>query len=289
MRTPIQKPEFRTWLAADGYPLRGRFWAPPGPPASHAIIYLHGIQSHGGWYEWSGSLLSRTGSAVVMPDRRGSGLNSESRGDVPHYRRWIEDLDDIVDCLAQEGFRTFDVVGVSWGGKLAAAWASQSPRPVRRILLVTPGIFPAVDLPLLQRLQVAAALLLHPQKQFPIPLSDAALFTNNPAGREFIARDPLKLSEVSAAFLWHSRRLDRLLIELPDGALRAPVTLLLAGQDRIIRNQPTQAWTARVAGAGLRQQLFENASHTLEFEPDPSAYEQILRAWCENKMQNSQQ
>lgn len=279
MRTPLHTPEFRTWLAGDGYSLRGRYWAPPGPPPTHAILYLHGIQSHGGWYEWSGSLLGRAGAAVVMPDRRGSGLNSDARGDVPHRRRWINDLNEIVDCLLQEGIRSLDVVGVSWGAKLALTWALQAPQLLRRILLVTPGIFPAVDLPPRARLGVAGALLTNPQTRFPIPLNDAALFTDNPAGREFITRDPLKLTEVSAAFLWHSRRLDRALIEAPDGALHIPATLLLAGHDRIIRNQPTQAWTARVAGAGLHQQFFESASHTLEFEADVSAYEQFLLSW----------
>lgn len=277
MRSSLQAPEFRTWLASDGYPLRGRMWRSPGQ--THALLYFHGIQSHGGWYEGSGSVLAHGGAMVVMPDRRGSGMNREARGDTPDRARWLCDIDEIADCLAQEGVKSFDVVGVSWGGKLAAAWALQAKQPVRRLLLVTPGLFPAVELAPRERLRVACSLLLNPGRMIPIPLSDAALFSDNPEGRRFIERDALKLTHVTARFLWQSHLLDRSLIEIQNAAIGAPLTLFLAGHERIIRNQPTQAWSQRVAGRGIQTQWFETACHTLEFEPDTGAYFGALQRW----------
>ena len=121
-----------------------------GPTA--ATIYLHGIQSHGGWYEWSASLLADGENPVLMPDRRGSGLNQAARGDVPCFRRWLEDLDELSAWARSEfGIERFDVVGVSWGGKLAAAWALERPELVSRLLLIAPGLFPAVGVGLAGR------------------------------------------------------------------------------------------------------------------------------------------
>lgn len=277
-RPPQVDPEFSAWRAADGYLLRGRSWALAGASHEHAILYVHGIQSHGGWFEWSAGLLARY-ARVVLPDRRGSGMNSSGHGDIADWRRWIQDLNDIADCLWQEGVRRFSVVGVSWGGKPALQWALQAPVPLVRVLLVAPGLFPAVSMTALEQFRLAAALLLWPQKRFNIPLNDPALFTTNPVGRRFIERDPLKLTDATAEFLWQSHHLDRQLIEAPDGALRVPLTVALAGHDDIIRNQPTQLWARRVAGAGIRQQLFTAAHHTIEFEQDSAAFERFLNDW----------
>ncbi|HMQ16427.1 MAG TPA: hypothetical protein PKC49_10665, partial [Phycisphaerae bacterium] len=62
MRSPLSPPKLIQWTAADGYVLSGRVWTPAQTPArSPAVLYLHGIQSHGGWFEWSASLLAQAG------------------------------------------------------------------------------------------------------------------------------------------------------------------------------------------------------------------------------------
>lgn len=79
MCTPHSPPEFHSWTMSDGYVLHGRLWHPAGIARDGAILYLHGIQSHGGWFEWSASLLAHLGYPVLLPDRRGSGLNRPAR------------------------------------------------------------------------------------------------------------------------------------------------------------------------------------------------------------------
>jgi alpha-beta hydrolase superfamily lysophospholipase len=282
MRSPLSPPKLIQWTAADGYVLSGRVWTPAQTPArSPAVLYLHGIQSHGGWFEWSASLLAQAGLAVILPDRRGSGLNAEARGDTPAMERWLEDIDEVARWATRElGPERFLLVGASWGGKLAAAWALREPGRVRGLLLVAPGLYPRVGLGPLAVLKVVIALLVHSTGMFPIPLRDAALFTDNPAGRAFIAGDPLALQEATARFLHQSRRLDRLLLDADDGALRPETLLLLAQRDRIIRNEPTVAWLERVTSGRCRIMTLPGASHTLEFEQD-SQYEAVLRAWAQ--------
>lgn len=282
MRAPLLPPEFRSWRMSDGYELRGRVWQPKTPRSDWGVLYLHGIQSHGGWFEWSASVLAAQGCPVLLADRRGSGLNAAGRGDTPSAERWLADLDELASWMARElRVAARAVVGVSWGGKLAVAWALRRPCQVARLLLVAPGVFPAVDVGLVQRVQIVGALLAAPGWRSPIPLSDPALFTDNPLGQRFIEADPLKLSRASARFLYESRRLDREVQRARRGALDVgSTTLLLAGRDRIIRNEPTVRWLAHICAAEPRVVTIPTAAHTIEFEPDVSAYEQALAGWA---------
>jgi acylglycerol lipase len=278
MRPPSTTPQFRTWTMSDGYELGGRFWR-PHYSAAGVILYLHGIQSHGGWFEWSASLLAESGAGVLLADRRGSGLNETARGDVPCMKRWLQDIDECAAWAGREsGATRFPLVGVSWGGKLAAAWAARRPDVAGAILLIAPGFFPAVDLSAIAKIGVGLALLTGGNRLFRIPLNEPALFTDNPAGQKFIQSDPLRLERVTARFLWHSRQLDKCVRRLRAGAFGQSVTLLLAGHERIIRNTITEIWVRSICTTA-RISRFPNAAHTLEFEPDPLEFAAALRSW----------
>jgi acylglycerol lipase len=281
MRAPHTPPEIRSWTVSDGYTIRGRLWPPrPGAQPTCAFIYLHGIQSHGGWFEWSASLLAQTGNPVLLPDRRGSGLNRDNRADTPSVARWLADIDELAAWVGGHcGVDRFGVVGVSWGGKLALAWTLRNQQRVERLLLVAPGLFPAVDVGLATRVRVGWSLLFGGRRPFGIPLDDPELFTDNPAGRAFIADDPLRLTRATARFLYHSARLDRQLARAAGGGLRVPTTLALAARDRIIRNSVTEAWLRQLAGSSLAVRVFP-AAHTLEFEQSTREYEGFLRQWA---------
>lgn len=277
MQPPLTKPTFQTWAMPDGYALAGRVWTPPSacrPPA----LYLHGIQSHGGWFEWSASVLADAGMPVILPDRRGSGRNTADRGDVPNWRRWLADLDALAAwARAHFASQQIVVVGVSWGGKLAVVWTRKNPALVARQLLVAPGIFPAVDVGLWGRMRVAAALPLAPQTSLPIPLGDPALFTSEPQGQRFIGADELKLTRATARFMFHSALLDRAARRRQP--FRAPTTLILTDRDRIIANAPTNRWFAQCAGPHDRVERLAT-DHTPEFAAQTSAFERLLRAWA---------
>lgn len=278
MRPPLTPPSPGQWTMSDGYVLRGRVWI--GPPRPRAcVLYFHGIQSHGGWYEWSASVLASSGCAVVLPDRRGSGLCAPPRGDVGSIARWREDVDAVADwASAQFLSPRLAVLGMSWGGKLAADLAWRRPEIVERLLLLTPGVFPAVDVGFVGRLRIAASLLAGGRGEHLIPLSDPALFTDNPAGQSFIEQDALKLTHATARFLWHSARLEASLRRLPAGAIRVPTQLVLAQGDRIIRNEPTVNWVRRVVGPSADVHSLTGA-HTLEFAESVRDFQDLLSGW----------
>ena len=283
----------RTYTAADGYVVNYRDYSGqlPANALPHSIIvFLHGIQSHAGWYEQSNITLSRLGHQVYFLDRRGSGLNEAARGDTQHYRRLIIDVGEFVTACRERwrSERTVPIflAAISWGGKLAAALELTRPGLVDGLIFLCPGFCPRIHPPLGEQLQIAVARALTPRRRFPIPLNDPELFTNTPRWQKFIQDDPLALREATARLLVASVRLDRLL-RRRGRQFSVPVLLMLAGRDRIIDNVRTRRLMERLAPRGLEVIEYPEAAHTLEFEPDPSRFVTDLQNWLERHCRTS--
>ncbi len=267
---------------SDGYRAHARWWCPPNPRG--AVLYFHGIQSHGGWYERSGARLADRQLAVLMPDRRGSGRNRQQRGHVDSVERCIQDGKDALELIQQRtGFPTVHLVGVSWGGRLAVALVDAEPQCIRTISLVAPGLFPKVDISTGEKLRVAMSMLNERSRLFDIPLNDPGLFTTNPERIAFFRADDLKLTQVSASFLLASRRLDRRIRRLDRSDWKGAIHLLLAGRDKIIDNEPTRRWFHNLALPDGKISEYADAEHTLEFEPDPDAFFSALTDWIADR------
>ncbi|MCB9853243.1 MAG: alpha/beta fold hydrolase [Phycisphaerales bacterium] len=259
---------------ADGYEIRLRWWAAAGDaPKRGVVLYFHGIQSHGGWYEASGAALSAAGFDVCMPDRRGSGLNAAPRGHCVSVEQTASDAEALLRyaCEASE-FNAAHLFGVSWGGKQGVWLAQAMPDRVASITLACPGLFPKVDLTTTDKFRVAMAMVNDRDKLFDIPLNSASYFTDNPERIRFVDEDPIKLTQVSASFLLASRQLDKRLRKFDRSSYRGPVHLMLAGKERVIDNARTRAWFDALPSEMKRLSEFPEASHTIEFEQDPSAF-----------------
>ena len=271
------------FTAGDGYRWRYRRYDARATVRAE-VVFVHGIQSHGGWYEHSCTQLVQAGFGVSFLDRRGSGLNEKDRGDAPGFRRL---LDDVAEYLAKvprsvdwtaahagptgTGRLPLFLAGISWGGKLAMAMERRHPGLVDGLILLCPGFFPRVYPTLGQRLRIMAARLFRPRKRFAIPLNDPELFTVTPRWQQFLRDDPLRLHQASARLLIESARLDGYLRFVPK-YVHVPVLLLLAENDRIINNARTREFVERLATPDKQITEYPGASHTLEFEAEPACF-----------------
>jgi len=256
----------------DGYPTWGRYYA--GARPGRAAVYLHGIQSHSGWFVRSCDFLRQAGLTVLAADRRGSGMNQTDRGHCENAGQLLDDLDRTVDWLRQQtGAAQVDVVAVSWSGKLALVYAERYPAKLRSVILTAPGLCPKIDIRLQEKISVGWNGLLHPHQLHTIPLTEPALFTANPAMLEFLAHDPLLLKEATASFFMASKKLD-FLARQAVGRISAPVYLFLAGHDRIVDNEATVKYLQPLLTARPHPSytLYPAAHHTLDFESDPQGY-----------------
>ncbi|MBI5762339.1 MAG: alpha/beta fold hydrolase [Planctomycetes bacterium] len=274
----MSRPLIDTLRLSDGYHARARWWRPPNPRG--AVLYFHGIQSHGDWYEASASKLADAGFTVLLPDRRGSGLNQRDRGHVDSVERAVNDANDALNSLLAETHQSSaHVVGVSWGGKLAVCLASQLPQKIASLSLIAPGLFPRVDLTTAEKFRVGLSLLNDPDRIFDIPLNSPEFFTANPERIRYVNNDPLMLRQVTARFLLATRRMDRIVARFKTSGYNRPIHLMLAGHDRVIHNDPTRNWLRALPIAGVKVSDYPDAHHTLEFEPDPAPFIHDLTSW----------
>jgi alpha-beta hydrolase superfamily lysophospholipase len=274
----------REHVASDGYRWRYRHYLPVSPPRAD-VVCIHGIQSHGGWYEGSCEHLRRAGYRVSFLDRRGAGLNPDSRGDAPSFRRLLDDIAEFLQHLRSAGAPTYPVVllAISWGGKLACGLSRRWPGLLDGVALLCPGIVPRVRPPFRHRILIATTRLFSPRKLFPIPLSDAELFTATPGWQRFIQEDALGLREITARLAIESVRLDYYLRLFPP-RVGCPVLLLLAGKDQIIQNDRTRRYVERIARGEKDVIEYPEAHHTLEFELDRGPFLHDLEHWLGAKI-----
>lgn len=259
-----------------------RWWCPSSPCG--AVLYLHGIQSHGGWFDASAQRLAEAGFAVLLPDRRGSGRNERERGHLTSTRRLLTDVTEWIEEIhVRTGFEKVHLLGVSWGGKLALAYHRYAPARAASLSLIAPGIFAQVDLPTHAKVRVAWSLMTSPRNRFDIPLNDPALFTGNGERQTYIAKDPLSLRQVSASFLGVSRKLDAMAHAVGPQTPPCPLRLFLAGRDRIISNERTRQLVRHLNWPERDIIEYPDAHHTLEFEPDPTAYFNDLTEWLQSR------
>jgi len=277
---PERSPSRVAMRLPDGYETGVYVYLPPGGVSRAPVVYLHGIQSHPGWFVGSAAALAERGHAVFQPVRRGSGDNQAGRGHADSAGQLLADVGSCCRFAAQRtGAERVHLVGGSWGGKLAAAYAVSRRRTVdiASLCLVVPGIAARVDVPRITRLAIGLSLLIAPRRQFDIPLNEPELFTRNEPMLQYLRNDPHRLLRATAKFLFVSRRLDAALRRAPAGALGAPTTLILAERDQIIDNAAARAAVLRLAGESLAV-VHLPGCHTLEFEPQPQPLFDALAA-----------
>ena len=275
-------PDIRTFLAPDGKELAYVAHLPPEEAVKGAaFLYLHGIESHAGWFRDAAESLKNAGYPVYCFDRRGSGLNRENRGHpAGHVPRGADLLDDLHAWIGHlrtlHPTHSFFLTGLSWGGKYALAYDFTHPGMIDGLVLITPGIKPKIGLRFGEKLAVFRDAIVSPRRQHRVPIRPE-MFTGTPKHLEFIRNDPLRLHTVSARFLWQSRRMDRLFAR-DDGNNHAPVLLFLAGKDRIIDNEATRRFFARRPGRGVKILEYADQTHSIQLDAPERLTGDIL-AW----------
>ena len=262
-----------------------RAWSAASRPTSR-VVFLHGITSHGGWYERCAESLAAGGCEVAFLDRRGSGLNGEAMGDVDKWQTWLDDVATYLKAARQADADSplgaplpTILCGISWGGKLAAAVARRYPGLLAGLALVCPGLYSPYLPGFGKRLALAApAPPRLRRRRFNVPLRYPELFTEAPCWQAFIGSDPLALRTVTWRFAREDRQLTRYAREAAT-FLYLPTLLMLAGQDRIVDNGRTLEYFGRVAGYQKSLVEYQGAAHTLEFEADPRRYFADLGRW----------
>ena len=250
---------------------------------SAAFIYLHGIESHSGWFDVAAEQLAARGYPVYSLDRRGSGLNRENRGYISgHVEKGIslvEDIRQAVELARTSGtINEIYLIGLSWGGKYVMAYDATYPDAVDGMILVTPGMKPCVDLSAIEKVAVMIDSIFSRTRQHRIPI-EPEMFTATPEHLQYIKNDPLKLHTASAAFLMQSRSMDKLVKKMDD-TKRPPMLVILAGKDRIIDNDATRKLVTRDPARLVTVVEYPDQTHSIQLDAPERLADEIV-GWIE--------
>jgi alpha-beta hydrolase superfamily lysophospholipase len=259
-----------------GVRLAVRRWHALEPPLVR-VVMLHGIISHGGWYDLSCDYLSRRGFDVHFLDRRGSGLNAQGRGDIDRWQTWV---DDIVAYLEQlRGDVPLVLLGISWGGKIAPVVARSRPDLLAAMGLICPGIYARQQPGLGKRAGLRASRTLGVnERQVTIPLEDPALFTDSCRWQQYIRHDPLTLRQITMRFAREDLAMT-LHARKSASWIYTPTLMMLSGRDRIVDNAKTVNYFRRIASRDKTLLDYPTAAHTFEFETEPEPILADLADW----------
>jgi alpha-beta hydrolase superfamily lysophospholipase len=173
--------------SARGELLPLRTWLPPGPPR-RAVVALHGMVTHAGWFAQLGDLLAARDIALLAPDRRGNGL-ARALGGAGDAELLISDVAPVVQAARD---LCDDVTLLSWCGSANFAVPAAARAPIRRFVLASPGLVPREAMAARFRAAVPIGGLL------PIHFDPAADFTDDAEVQAAIRADELYLRWIPA-------------------------------------------------------------------------------------------
>lgn len=205
-----------------------REW-PAESPRAHALV-LHGIAEHSGGYHHVGSTLAEAGISTRSYDHHGFGRSGGRRGHVPSFSVFLDDVEDNLTDLRDEGLPVI-LLGHSMGGLIAFSYAVSGRSPQPDVLLLSGPSLGAI-IPAWQRLAAPVLGRIVPTVFVPADF-DGSLLATDPGVGEFCAEDPLRIrgataglgKELLTAMAQANERVDRLAV---------PTLVLHGGDDGIV-------------------------------------------------------
>jgi len=227
--------------------------------------------------------MASAGFDVYFADRRGSGLNGRNRGHADHGQRLLNDVRQLLRFARREhSHLPCTLMGLSWGGKLAAAASVEFPELVDSLALLYPGTDPRFRPTFWQACQLRFARRHDLRfKSVVLPFHDSGLFTGQAAHQAFIEDDPLALQRVTSGLLNAGRDLDRI-ADVAGPRISLPTLLMLADDDEIIDNDKCIDRVTSFASRSITIRRYKDARHTLEFEPDRERIFGDLVSWLDD-------
>ena len=221
-----------------------------GPP----VVVLHHSWGSPGWLPFH-SRVAASGCRVIVPDMPGWGGSER-----PAWAREPRDIAIVVSRLLHElGLEDAKLVGLGFGGFVAAELAVMNPSRLKRLVLVgAAGLQP-------QEGEILDQMMLSHRKYIEESFRDAeaysACFGDEPADE---MRDLWDFSrEMTARVTWKpymfNRRLEPLL-----GDMRVPTLLVWGKRDKVVPVECAKRFQAAIPNAVL--EVVEDAGHVVELE-----------------------
>jgi acylglycerol lipase len=259
----------------DGFELYYNSWA--ASEDAPCVIYLHGLESHMGWFSNLAEFLNSKGINVNAFDRRGSGLNKNDSSNF--YSRYLAgDLKIFLDLVKKEHPHSkIFLIGLCLGGKIAVDFFYYYQNCLDGLILISPSLKNRLKFSLYEKLSI----LFKPNSMLKVPIKDT-MFTSNEKDLKYIGRDSMRLRYIPAQHLLEIAKMGRHL-KTASGNIKLPVLLMLAGIDEIIDTRSTLRWYERLPSGDKTLKFYKDYHHILTFEPKAAEVMEDIAVWIKKR------
>lgn len=228
--------------------------------AQAIVVIVHGVNSHGGQYLWTGEQLAKAGFVVYAHDHRGRGKSAGPRFYIDDISDYTEDLGTVI-ALAKSrdpGLRVF-VLGHSAGGVVSCTWALDHQQEIAGFVCESFAYRVPAPAPVLALVRLLGRIA----PKLPVLALKMKDFTRDPRALAELEADPLCRGEIQpartvAALL---KATDRMKAEF--GTLKLPLLIMHGTLDKATVPAGSQEFYDHAGSADKTLKLYEGHFHDL--------------------------
>jgi alpha-beta hydrolase superfamily lysophospholipase len=266
-----------TLKTADGLDIFVRRWQADGVPHRWTFVIVHGLGEHGGRYRHLAEWFAPRGATVYAMDHRGHGRSGGQRGHAPSLNVLLDDVELVVRRAADEAAGPLVLLGHSFGGLLAIAYALDRPTRLNRAIFSAPALVPKVKVPAWKQALAGVLPTIAPKASFANEI-DPNLLSRDPAiGRAYVS-DPLVHKQITAGLYASTiARGESFIARAPE--LRVPFLLLHGRDDQIVDPSGSERFFAGATAPGRAFCLYPGLYHEIFNEVEKEKVFQDIDSW----------
>ena len=273
-------PEQDRLRGTDGVGIHVRRWRPAAPPRA-AVVICHGVNSHGGQYQWVAEQLVAAGYAVTALDLRGRGQSDGERYFVADIADYVADLDlAVADARARHAGLPLFLLGHSAGGVVSCTWVLQHQHLLTGFICESFAFrvpAPAFALKAIQGLSRFAPRL------GVLRLKNRD-FSRDPAWVAQLDADPLTAREVQPAITVAALSRADEVLEGSFDRITVPVMILHGTADKATLPAGSRFFHQHAGSADKTLRLYEGHAHDLLADTGREAVMADIMAWMNARM-----
>jgi alpha-beta hydrolase superfamily lysophospholipase len=266
-----------TLKTADGLDLFARRWQARDVPHRWTFVIVHGLGEHGGRYQHLAEWFAPRGATVYAMDHRGHGRSGGQRGHAPSLDVLLDDVELVVRRAADDAGGPLVLVGHSFGGLLAIAYALGRPTRLDRAIFSAPALVPKVKVPAWKQALAGVLPKIAPRASFANEIDPNVLSRDPAVGRIYVS-DPLVHKQITAGlYAGTIARGESFIARAPE--LRVPFLLLHGRDDQIVDPSGSERFFAGATAPGRAFRLYPGLYHEIFNEVEKEKVFQDIDSW----------
>jgi alpha-beta hydrolase superfamily lysophospholipase len=258
-RLPLAKTHEERINSTGGITIFVRSWLPDTQPRG-VVVICHGVNSHGGQYNWAGEQFAAAGFAAFALDLRGRGKSDGERFYVEHVADYVSDVAATIGTAKSRhpGLPVF-LLGHSAGGVVSSTFVLDNPNELTGFVCESFAFqVPAPGFAL-----AAIKGLSHVAPRLPVLKLKNEDFSRDPKAVEALNNDPLTAHEAQPAITVAAlvRADERLEQEFPKITL--PLLIMHGTADKATVCQGSKFFYETAGSKDKTMKLYEGHYHDL--------------------------